>query len=105
MTAINVEVTPLLSGGVSVGAAFVSGDRCGVVHHWPNMAPHYQATWQHDGTGGACAMVGDVSLSVVPCPGGYSCALVGRWRGRHYDVRFSAASVAAAGQGFREVLR
>lgn len=105
MTAINVTVTPVFAGGREVGASFVVGDYCGVVRRWPNVAPHYPAAWQHDGTGGACALVGDVSLSVVPVPAGYACALVGGWRGRHYDVRFPAATLAEAGAGFREVLR
>lgn len=105
VTTLDVTVTPVMVGGREVGAAFVVGDRCGVVRHWPNMAPHYSATWQHDGTGGACAVVDDVSLSVVPTDGAYSCCLVGRWRGRHYDVRFPAATLAEAGAGFREVLR
>jgi hypothetical protein len=70
-----------------------------------DMAWAFPGVWKPDGMGGTVLRMGDVLLSVVPVGGGpFDCALVGTVRGMHYDVRFRAPTLHAAGKRFREVV-
>jgi len=94
-----------MAGGVHVSTVVDVGGQKTIVLEWPNMQPWFPGAWGTDGMGGAVLRMGNVLLAVTPTNGGpFDCALAGTVRGRHYDVRFSAPTLHAAGRHFREVL-
>jgi hypothetical protein len=102
---IDAAAYAVMAGGVHVSTIIDVGGERYTVAVWPNMRQSFPGAWRSDGMGGAVLRIGDVFLTVAPTgQGSFDCALVGMVRHRHYDVRFSAPTLHAAGSHFREVL-
>jgi hypothetical protein len=102
---VDAAAYAVLAGGVHVSTIIDVGGERHTVAVWPNMRQAFPGAWKPDGMGGTVLRIGDVLLTVTPTKAGpFDCALVGTVRGRHYDVRFSAPTLDAAGRHFCEVL-
>ncbi len=102
---IDASAYAVMAGGVHVSTVVDVGGQKTIILEWPNMQPWFPGAWGTDGMGSAVCRFGDVLLTVTPTKAGpFDCTLVGTVRHRHYDVRFSAPTLDAAGRHFREVL-
>ena len=102
---IDVKVIPVLVNGQHVSTVVETEGEWHTITTRLDMAWAFPGVWKPDGMGGTVLRMGDVLLSVVPVGGGpFDCALVGTVRGMHYDVRFRAPTLHAAGKRFREVV-
>lgn len=102
---IDASAYAVMAGGVHVSTIIDAGGERHTVAAWPNMRQAFPGAWKPDGMGGTVLRIGDVLLAVTPTKAGpFDCTLVGTVRHRHYDVRFSAPTLHAAGRHFREVL-
>ena len=102
---IDAAAYAVMAGGVHVSTIIDVGGERHTVAVWPNMRQAFPGAWKPDGMGGTVLRIQDVLLTVAPTKAGpFDCALVGTVRHRHYDVRFSALTLEAAGRHFREVL-